>query len=89
MNALNNNINNLLILLFIIYLLGYIFYSTDLLALICISQIFLIENIVKDKNRLIHYGEVIIGIASLILFISNFLNEGKRHPIVYCAQYLI
>lgn len=76
MNALNNNINNLLILLFIIYLLGYIFYSTDLLALICISQIFLIENIVKDKNRLIHYGEVIIGIASLILFISNFLNGG-------------
>lgn len=76
MNALNNNINNLLILLFIIYLLGYIFYSTDLLALICISQIFLIENIVKDKNRLIRYGEVIIGIASLILFISNFLNGG-------------
>lgn len=40
----------------------------------CLTQVFLLENIVKSQNKLIKIGKIIVIIASIILFIDSILN---------------
>ena len=64
----------LLLLLFIVYLLGYFSISKTLIPLMCVIQVFLIEHIFRVRNRIMQIGEIIIIIASIILFIDSILN---------------
>lgn len=73
MNVSHKKNNAVLIALFMIYLLGYFTISKTLIPIICISQVFLIENIVSYQSKNIRSGKIIIIIASLIFFIDKML----------------
>ena len=74
MNVSHKKFNTVLIALFIIYLLGYFTISKTLIPMFCISQVFLIENIVSSQSKIIRSGKIIIVIASLIYFIARMFN---------------
>ena len=40
----------------------------------CVIQVFLIEHIFRVRNRIIQIGEMIIIVASIILFIDSMLS---------------
>ena len=73
-NVLNKKYNIVLFLLFIVYLFGYFSISKTLIPLMCVIQVFLIENIFRVRNRIIQIGEIIIIVASMILFIDSILS---------------
>lgn len=73
-NVLNKKYNIVLLLLFIVYLLGYFSISKTLIPIMCVIQVFLIEHIFRVRNRIIQIGEMIIIVASIILFIDSILN---------------
>ena len=73
-NVLNKKYNIVLFLLFIVYLFGYFSISKTLIPLMCVIQVFLIENIFRVRNRIMQIGEIIIIVASIILFIDSILN---------------
>ena len=73
-NVLNKKYNIVLFLLFIVYLFGYFSISKTLIPIMCVIQVFLIEHIFKVRNRMMQIGEIIIIIASMILFIDSILN---------------
>ena len=74
-NVLNKKYNIvLLLLLFIVYLFGYFSISKTLIPIMCVIQVFLIENIFRVRNRIIQIGEMIIIVASIILFIDSILS---------------
>lgn len=73
MNVLHKKFNIVLIALFIIYLLGYFTISKTLIPMFCISQVFLIENIISSQSKIIRSGKIIVIIASLIYFVVGML----------------
>ena len=73
-NVLNKKYNIVLFFLFIVYLFGYFSISKTLIPIMCVIQVFLIEHIFKVRNRMMQIGEIIIIIASMILFIDSILN---------------
>ena len=73
-NVLNKKYNIVLFLLFIVYLFGYFSISKTLIPLMCVIQAFLIENIFRVRNRIMQIGEIIIIVASIILFIDSILS---------------
>ena len=73
-NVLNKKYNIVLFLLFIVYLFGYFSISKNLIPIMCLFQVFLIENIFRVRNRIMQIGEIIIIVASMILFIDSILN---------------
>ena len=72
--VLNKKYNVVLFLLFIVYLFGYFSISKNLIPIMCVIQIFLLENIFKSQSKLIQIGKIIVIIASIILFIDGILN---------------
>ena len=73
-NVLNKKYNIVLLLLFIVYLFGYFSISKTLIPIMCVIQVFSIENIFRVRNRIIQIGEMIIIVASIILFIDSMLS---------------
>ena len=73
-NVLNKKYNIVLLLLFIVYLFGYFSISKTLIPIMCVIQVFSIENIFRVRNRIIQIGEMIIIVASIILFIDSILS---------------
>lgn len=73
-NVLNKKCNIVLFLLFIVYLFGYFSISKTLIPIMCVIQVFSIENIFRVRNRIIQIGEMIIIVASIILFIDSILS---------------
>ena len=73
-NVLNKKYNIVLLLLFIGYLFGYFSISKILIPLMCVIQVFLIEHIFRVRNRIMQIGEIIIIVASMILFIDSILS---------------
>ena len=73
-NVLNKKYNIVLFLLFIVYLFGYFSISKTLIPIMCVIQVFSIENIFRVRNRIIQIGEIIIIVASIILFIDSILS---------------
>ena len=73
-NVLNKKYNIVLFLLFIVYLFGYFSISKTLITIMCLFQVFLIENIFRVRNRIMQIGEIIIIVASMILFIDSILS---------------
>ena len=71
---MNKKYNIVLFLLFIVYLFGYFSISKTLIPIMCVIQVFLIENIFRVRNRIMQIGEIIIIVASMILFIDSILN---------------
>ena len=71
---MNKKYNIVLLLLFIVYLFGYFSISKTLIPLMCVIQVFLIENIFRVRNRMMQIGEIIIIVASIILFIDSILS---------------
>lgn len=71
---MNKKYNIVLLLLFIVYLFGYFLISKTLIPIMCVIQVFLIENIFRFRNRIMQIGEMIIIVASIILFIDSILN---------------
>ena len=71
---MNKKYNIVLLLLFIVYLFGYFSISKTLIPLMCVIQVFLIENIFRVRNRIMQIGEIIIIVASIILFIDSILS---------------
>ena len=71
---MNKKYNIVLFLLFIVYLFGYFSISKTLTPIMCVIQVFLIENIFRVRNRIIQIGEMIIIVASIILFIDSILS---------------
>lgn len=71
---MNKKYNIVLFLLFIVYLFGYFSISKTLIPIMCVIQVFLIENIFRVRNRIIQIGEMIIIVASIILFIDSMLS---------------
>ena len=71
---MNKKYNIVLSLLFIIYLFGYFSISKNLIPIMCMIQIFLLENIFKSQSKIIQIGKIIVIIASIILFIDGILN---------------
>ena len=71
---MNKKYNIVLSLLFIIYLFGYFSISKNLIPIMCVIQIFLLENIFKSQSKIIQIGKIIVIIASIILFIYGILN---------------
>lgn len=65
---------NIVLLLFIVYLFGYFSISKTLIPIMCVIQVFSIENIFRVRNRIIQIGEMIIIVASIILFIDSMLS---------------
>lgn len=72
--VLNKKYNIVLLLLFIVYLFGYFSISKTLIPIMCVIQVFLIENIFRVRNRIMQIGEIIIIVASIILFIDSILS---------------
>ena len=72
--VLNKKYNIVLLLLFIVYLFGYFSISKTLIPIMCVIQVFSIENIFRVRNRIIQIGEMIIIVASIILFIDSILS---------------
>ena len=66
--------NIVLLLLFIVYLFGYFLISKTLIPIMCVIQVFLIENIFRFRNRIMQISEMIIIVASIILFIDSILS---------------
>ena len=73
-NVLNKKYNVVLFLLFIVYLFGYFSISKTLIPIMCVIQVFLIEHIFRVRNRIIQIGEILIIVASIILFIDSILS---------------
>ena len=73
-NVLNKKYNIVLFFLFIVYLFGYFSISKNLIPIMCLFQVFLIENIFRVRNRIMQIGEIIIIVASMILFIDSILS---------------
>ena len=71
---MNKKYNKFLFLLFIVYLFGYFSISKNLIPRMCLLQVFLIENIFRVRNRIMQIGEIIIIVASMILFIDSILS---------------
>lgn len=71
---MNKKYNIVLLLLFIVYLFGYFSISKTLLPIMCVIQVFLIENIFRFRNRIIQIGEIFIIVASIILFIDSIFS---------------
>ncbi len=71
---MNKKYNIFLLLLFIVYVFGYFSISKTLIPIMCVIQVFSIENIFRVRNRIIQIGEMIIIVASIILFIDSILN---------------
>ena len=71
---MNKKYNKFLFLLFIVYLFGYYSISKNLIPIMCLFQVFLIEHIFRVRNRIMQIGEIIIIVASIILFIDSILN---------------
>ena len=71
---MNKKYNIVLLLLFIVYLFGYFSISKTLIPLMCVIQVFLIENIFRIRNRIMQIGEIIIIVASIILFIDSIIS---------------
>ena len=71
---MNKKYNVVLFLLFIVYLFGYFSISKTLIPIMCVIQVFLIENIFRVRNRIMQIGEIIIIVASIILFIDSILS---------------
>ena len=71
---MNKKYNIVLFLLFIVYLFGYFSISKTLIPIMCVIQVFLIENIFRVRNRIMQIGEILIIVASIILFIDSILN---------------
>ena len=71
---MNKKYNKFLFLLFIVYLFGYFSISKTLIPIMCVIQVFLIENIFRVRNRIMQIGEIIIIVASMILFIDSILS---------------
>ena len=71
---MNKKYNIVLLLLFIVYLFGYFSISKTLIPIMCVIQVFLIENIFRFRNRMIQIGEILIIVASIILFIDSILS---------------
>ena len=71
---MNKKYNIVLLLLFIVYLFGYFSISKKLIPIMCVIQVFWIENIFRVRNRIIQIGEIIIIVASIILFIDSILS---------------
>ena len=73
-NVLNKKYNIVLFLLFIVYLFGYFSISKTFIPTMCVIEVFLIEHIFKVRNRMMQIGEIIIIVASMILFIDSILS---------------
>ena len=73
-NVLNKKYNIVLFFLFIVYLFGYFSISKTLIPIMCVIQVFLIEHIFRVRNRIMQIGEIIIIVASIILFIDSILS---------------
>ena len=73
-NVLNKKYNIVLLLLFIVYVFGYFSISKTLIPIMCVIQVFSIENIFRVRNRIIQIGEMIIIVASIIFFIDSMLS---------------
>lgn len=71
---MNKKYNIVLFLLFIVYLFGYFSISKTLIPIMCVIQVFSIENIFRVRNRMMQIGEMIIIVASIILFIDSILS---------------
>ena len=71
---MNKKYNKFLFLLFIVYLFGYFSISKTLIPIMCVIQVFLIENIFRVRNRIMQIGEILIIVASMILFIDSILS---------------
>ena len=71
---MNKKYNIVLLLLFIVYLLGYFSISKTFIPIMCVIQVFLIEHIFNVRNRMMQIGEIIIIVASMILFIDSILS---------------
>ena len=71
---MNKKYNIVLLLMFIVYLFGYFSISKNLIPIMCVIQVFLVENIFRFRNRIIQIGEILIIVASIILFIDSILN---------------
>ena len=71
---MNKKYNKFLFLLFIVYLFGYFSISKNLIPIMCLFQVFLIEYIFRVRNRIMQIGEIIIIVASIILFIDSILS---------------
>ena len=66
--------NLVLSLLFIVYLFGYFTISKNAIPIMCMIQIFLLDNIFKTQSKIIQIGKIIIIVASIILFIDSILS---------------
>ena len=71
---MNKKYNIVLFLLFIVYLFGYFSISKTLIPIMCVIKVFLIEHIFRVRNRIMQIGEIIIIVASIILFIDSILS---------------
>ena len=71
---MNKKYNIVLFLLLIVYLFGYFSISKTLIPIMCVIQVFLIENIFRFRNRIMQIGEMIIIVASIILFMDSILS---------------
>ena len=71
---MNKKYNMVLLLLFIVYLFGYFSISKTLIPLMCVIQVLLIENVFRVRNRMMQIGEILIIVASIILFIDSILS---------------
>ena len=71
---MNKKYKIVLFLLFIVYLFGYFSISKTLIPIMCVIQVFLIENIFRIRNRMMQIGEILIIVASIILFIDGILS---------------
>ena len=77
-NVLNKKYNIVLLFLFIVYLFGYFSISKTFIPIMCVIQVFLIEHIFKVRNRMMQIGEIIIIVASMILFIDSILSLSQK-----------
>ncbi|TVW24770.1 hypothetical protein AZK01_04615, partial [Streptococcus pneumoniae] len=52
------------------------FNSTNafIVPIMCVIQVFLIEHIFRVRNRMMQIGEILIIVASIILFIDSILS---------------
>ena len=71
---MNKKYNIVLLLLFIVYLFGYFSISKTLISIMCVIQVFWIEHIFRVRNRIMQIGEILIIVASIILFIDSILS---------------
>lgn len=71
---MNKKYNLVLLLLFIVYLFGYFSISKTFIPIMCVIQVFLIENIFRFRNRMMQIGEILIIVASIILFIDSIFS---------------